>query len=302
MKKTTLFILLVSLVIMFFTGCNQSDIKDGKLTVTDSLGNEVVIEKTPERIVAMLASDVEILYALGVEDKIIAVGEYANYPEDTANKQKVGTSINTNIEELIALEPDVVFIGVMGQTEDHYEQLKQAGIPVVVSNAQTIKDTYNIIEIIGQVVGKHQEAKDMVKDMKAGFDELKEKSINKEALNAYIEVSPLQFGLWTCGKGTFIQELLDIVNINNVFDDLEGWAEVSEEQVIDRNPDIILTTVGVSYGVEKPVEDILSRENWKSVKAVADEKIYMLDSDKTARPGPRLLEAARELFDAVHGN
>lgn len=301
MKKFTLIIMLLSLIAAA-AGCGQSAVKHDKITVTDAKGNEVVIEKIPDKIIAMLASDVEILYALGVQDKIVAVGEYANYPEDTANKQKVGTGTNTNIEELINLEPDVIFIGVMGQTIEQYEQLKQAGIAVVASNSQTIEETYKAIELIGQVVGKHQEAKDIVKNMKAGFEEIREKAASKDTLNAYVEVSPLQFGLWTCGKGTFINELLDIVNVKNVFGDLEGWAEVSEEQVIDRNPDIILTTVGISYGVEKPVEDILARENWKGIKAVADNKVYAVDADKSARPGPRLLEAAQELYDAVHGS
>lgn len=301
MKKVGLLTLVLILVVTLLPGCGQSSVADEKFSVTDSKGTVVVIEKIPEKIIALLPSDVEILYALGVQDKLVAVGEYANFPEDVKEKKKLGSGPNTNVEEIINLDPDIVFFGQMEQTEAMVEQLRQAGITVIVSNDQNIEDVYNTIEMMGRITGKSKDAQKIIEDMKAGFAELKEKAAKKDRVRAYIEVSPLQFGLWTCGKGTFIHELSEIVGIENVFAEIEGWGQISEEQVIAKNPDIILTTVGEDYGVEKPVEDILSRETWKGIKAVADGKVYMLDAEMTARPVPRLLDAARDMYRLVYG-
>lgn len=299
MKKLLPYILLISLAALLLSSCAQPA-QSGSVTITDIVGNEVVFEKLPEKIIAMLPSDVEIIYALGAQDKLIAVGEYANFPEDAANKTTVGTGMNTNLEELIGLEPDLIIMGHMAQTSEQADQLKAAGIAVMSSNAQTIEDTYKTIGILGQVTGKTQEAERIVKEMQEGFAAIQEKVKDQSVLNVYVEVSPLEFGLLTCGQGTFIQELLDILNVRNVFEDVQGWASISEEQVIDKNPEVILTTVGVSYGIEQPVEDILERENWQEIQAVVSGRVYMVDSDKTARPGPRLLDAAQEIYALLY--
>ena len=299
MKKVLIFILLISLAAFISAGCTQSA-QSGSITITDLMGNEVVFEKLPEKIIAMMPVDVEVIYALGAQDKLIAVGEYANYPEDTVNKTSVGTGMNTNLEELIGLEPDLIIIGHMAQTADQADRLKEAGIAVMSSNAQTIEDTYKTIVILGQVTGKTQAAEQIVKSMQEGLAAIKEKVKDKPVLNVYVEVSPLQYGLWTAGQGTFIHELLDILNVRNVFEEIEGWASISEEQVIDKDPEVILTTVGVGDGVGNPVEDILERENWTSIQAVATEMVFMVNSDTTTRPGPRLLNAAQEIYALLH--
>ncbi len=301
MEKRMISILIASFLMIVLVGCSQLPTGDESITITDSVGTEVVIEKIPERMIALLPSDVEILYALGVGDKIVAVGEYSDFPEDVMNKKKLGSGDNTNIEEIIALEPDMVFMGKMEKTEARTEQLRNAGISVIVTSANTIEEAFDVIGMIGQAVGKTQDANQIVNEMKSGFDELKEKAELKEKVRAYVEVSPLQFGLFTCGQGTYINELMEIVGIENEFAEIEGWGQISEEQIIEKNPEVILTTVGSDYGIENPVEDILSRENWQNIDAVVEKKVYQLEAAITARPGPRLLDAAKQMYQLVYG-
>jgi iron complex transport system substrate-binding protein len=138
--------------------------------------------------------------------------------------------------------------------------------------------------------------------MQSGFDEIKEAVKGKAPQTVYVEVSPLQYGLWSCGKNTFIQELIDIIGAKNIFADVEGWAAVSEEQVLAHNPDVILTTASPLTGIEDPVGEITSRANWGSLDAVKNKRVLMLDGDMISRPGPRLLDAAKELVKAVYPN
>ncbi len=303
MKKYLICLVIISIMVLIMAGCNNqlSNPKDGDFTIIDSIGNEVAFDKIPERIIALQPGDVEIIYALGAGEKLVAIGTYSNYPEDTDNKKKVGSGQDTNLEEIIMLQPDVIFMGKMAQTEEHFIQLRDAGIKVVICDAQTIEDTYQTINFIGKIVNKSAEAEKIVNDMKLGFEELKSKAATKTPVNLYVEVSPLQWGLWTCGKGTFIQEIFGLLNINNVFEDINGWAEVSEEIVIEKNPQYILTIVGQSYGVNNSVNEILERKNWSTIDAVKNKKVFLIDSDSSARPGPRLLDSAREIFEAVYG-
>ena len=115
----------------------------------------------------------------------------------------------------------------------------------------------------------------------------------------YFEVSPLQYGLWTAGSATFMDELAAICGLTNAFADIEGWAAISEEQVLMRDPDYIVT-ISMYFGEgPTPVEEILSRNGWESLRAVQRGNVLKVDSDSVSRPGPRLKDAALELFDFI---
>lgn len=274
-----------------------------EITVTDMMGREVTLPDTPERIVSLLASDVEILYALGAQDQIVGVGEYCNYPpEAMEEKTVVATGNETNLEQILALDPDLVIIGAMAQDTEQAEQIEAAGIPAIMTNANNISQAYENISLLGKVSGKEAAAEQLISDMKADFAEIQEiTSKEAEKKSIYFEISPLEYGLWTAGNNTFMQELCDIVNLENIFSDVEGWAEVSEEQVIERNPDYI-ATVTMYYGEgPTPDEEILGRAGWQEITAVKEKQVLCADNDSLTRPGPRLVDAAKKLAEFVYG-
>lgn len=180
----------------------------------------------------------------------------------------------------------------MAQTEEQVAALEKAGIRVVVSDAQDIEGVYTAIRLIGALVGRNDEAEAMVADMQSAFADIAAKSENT-GKTVYFEVSPLQWGLWTAGKGTFMDELATMCGLTNAFADVEGWAEISEEQVLERDPDYIVT-ISMYYGEgPTPVEEIKSRTGWDALKAVQNDAIFNADSNEVSRPGPRLKDARR---------
>ena len=270
------------------------------VTFTDMMGREITLAEPASRIVALTAADCEILCALGCEDALVGRGEYCDYPASVLEKPSVQSGYNTNIEEIIALQPQVVLMGTMAQTTEQVEALAQAGIQVVVSDAQNIEGVYTAIRLIGAIMGKDAEAEAMVADMQAAFADIAAKS-EATGKTVYFEVSPLQWGLWTAGKGTFMDELAAMCGLTNAFADVEGWAEISEEQVIARDPDYIVT-ITMYYGEgPTPVEEIKSRAGWDALKAVQNDAILNADSNEISRPGPRLKDAAETLFHFVYG-
>ena len=270
------------------------------VTVTDMAGREITLDAPATKVVALTASDCEILAALGAEDTLVGRGEYCDYPESVLEVPAVQSGADTNLEQIIALEPQVVVMAKMAQTEEQVAALEKAGIRVVVSDAQDIEGVYTAIRLIGALVGRNDEAEAMVADMQSAFADIAAKSENT-GKTVYFEVSPLQWGLWTAGKGTFMDELATMCGLTNAFADVEGWAEISEEQVLERDPDYIVT-ISMYYGEgPTPVEEIKSRTGWDALKAVQNDAIFNADSNEVSRPGPRLKDAAEALYTFVTG-
>ena len=294
--KKTLAILIAAMMLLSFASFAAAE--DTSFTVTDMSGREITFDKPVERAVALTASDCEIIFALGAEEALVGRGEYCDYPPEVEDIPSVQSGYDTNIEQIIALEPEVLFMSTMAQTEEQVAQLEKAGIKVVVSDAQDIEGTYTAITMIGQVMGKTEEAKEIIEGMKTVFEDIKANKLDGEK-TIYFEVSPLQWGLWTAGTGTFMNEVAEMMGLKNCFADVAGWAQISEEQVLERNPDFILT-ITMYYGEgPTPEEEIMGRAGWENVTAVLNGDILNLQDNELSRPAPRLAEGAQMLYDFV---
>ena len=267
------------------------------VTVTDMTGREITLSEPATRVVALSAADCEVLYAVGAGDLLVGRGEFCDYPAGVLDIPAVQSGAETNLEQVIALKPQVLLMSSMAQTEEQVAQLEAAGIAVVVSDAQNIEGVYSSIAMIGALTGHDAEAATVVENMKATFDALTARAGELKGKSVYFEVSPLQYGLWTAGKGTFMDEIATMLGLKNVFADLTGWAEISEEQVLAANPDLIVTVTMYFSEGPKPVDEILARAGWQDVTAVKNADILNLPNNELSRPGPRLASGAQALFD-----
>jgi iron complex transport system substrate-binding protein len=270
------------------------------LTLTDALDNEVVIEEEPKTIVSLIPSNTEIVYELGLGEKVVGLSDYDNYPEETANVEKVG-GMEFNVEKIVSLNPDIVLAHESSAlaAEAGLTQLKDAGITVfVVNDAVNFEEVYETINLIGQMTGTTEEAEALTADMKAKLDEIKEKAATvTEKKKVFVEVSPAP-DIYTPGKNTFMDIMLQVINAENAAGDLDGWASIDQESIVERNPDVIITTYG--YYSEDPVGQVTSREGWADVTAVKNKQVVDVHSDLVTRPGPRLVEGVEELAKAVY--
>jgi iron complex transport system substrate-binding protein len=270
------------------------------LTITDAVDKEIVLENQPEKIISLIPSNTEIAYELGLGEKIVGVSDNDNYPEEVAEKEKVG-GMEINTEKIISLSPDLVLAHESGisYAKEGLQQLRDAGISVfVVNDATSFDETYETIETIGKLTGTTEEAEKIVSTMKEDLDTIKEKvSSVKEKKKVYVEVSPAP-EIFTTGKNTFMDQMLATINAENAASDQEGWVQMNQEAVITLNPDVIITTYG--YYSENPKQQIMSRDGWQDMKAVKEEKIYDVHSDLVTRTGPRLIEGVEEVAKAVY--
>lgn len=306
MKKRFRIGLLAALLLL--TGCQgaqteqagQDDQKQEERTFTDMAGQEITLEEPAERIVALTAADCEILYALGAGDLLVGRGEYCDYPQEVLNVPSVQSGYETNVEQILALDPQVVVMSKMGQPEEQVRQLQDAGIAVVVSDGQDLEGVYEAIGLLGGITGKEDEAADLIAGMKESFETLQQNADGDGEKTVYFEVSPLEYGLWTAGSDTFMNEIARMLGVKNCFEDVSGWAEISEEQVLSRNPDYIVTLT-MYYGEgPTPEEEILSRTGWKDVTAVKNKAILNLQNDELTRPAPRLVDGAEAMYQFIY--
>lgn len=271
--------------------------KQTSYTVTDDLDNELKFEEVPATVVSLIPSNTEILYEIGAGEKIIGATDYDNYPAEAAEIERVSDSVVFNAERIIELDPDVV-IGYSTGGPTGYEELEAAGIQVfVIESAESFEDVYGDIEQISTVMGLEDKGEAVIGSIQQQIEEVQDKVSNvEEKKQLYVEISPSP-EIYTTGQKTFQQEILDHANVENLFGDLEGWPQISEEEVIQRNPKIIATTV--SY-TEDPIEEIKAREGWNSIDAVENDQVFFLDSDMTSRPGPRIGEAVELIAKTVY--
>ena len=273
--------------------------EDTSITVTDMMGRELTLPAPASKVVVLTAAECEILYALGAGDTVIGRGEYCDWPAEVFDIPSVNSGYQTNIEQILALEPDLVIMNSMDQSPDDVAKLEEAGITVAVTVAADIAGVYDSIALIGALTGKNDEAAALTENMKSVFDAISSEPAGDGEQTVYFEVSPLQWGLWTAGKGTFMDEVATLVGLKNCFGDVDSWAEISEEQVLERNPDFIVT-ISMYYGEgPTPVEEILARPGWENVSAVQNNAILNLQNNELTRPGPRLADGAEMLNDFV---
>jgi iron complex transport system substrate-binding protein len=161
---------------------------------------------------------------------------------------------------------------------EQVEAIEQAGVPVFVTEAPDIAGVYQAIAGIGQAVGRENEAQALVAGMRASFDAVIAKvPENAAPSTVYFEVSPLEYGLWTAGKGTFMNELAEMLGLENIFADVDAGRDLAE-QVIARNPDLIVTVTMYFGDGPTPAEEISARAGWADVSAVKNGRILTADS------------------------
>ncbi|MEK4539017.1 MULTISPECIES: ABC transporter substrate-binding protein [Peribacillus] len=318
MKKIYGLILVMLLTAGMMVGCNDTSKEGTKekqqtnhtenqafpITIKDATGEKVTIEEQPKKIVTLIPSNTEVVFALGLGKKVVGVSDNDNYPEETKEIEKVG-GMEMNTELIVSLKPDLVLAHASSahNSNEGLQQLKDAGIDVlVVNDAQSFDEVYESIDMIGQATGEHDKAKEIVANMKTKLKEIQEKAKSvkdEERKTVLVEVSPSP-DIYTPGKNTFMNEMLNIISAENAAAELDGWAKIDEESMIAANPDVIITTYG--YYTKDPVSEVTGRKGWEDVAAVKDGQVFDVHSDLVTRSGPRLIEGVEELAKSVYPN
>lgn len=263
------------------------------LTIQDFMGRKVVIDKVPERIVSLSPATTEILFALGLGDKIVGITEFDDYPPEVKDIASVGGFNGPNIEAIAVQKPDIVFASSLSG-KANMETLQNLGIPVFMLDAKKLEQIYQSILQIGSITGTQQKSEEMIADMKAKVTSIKNKVSEQPAVKVFYLVD--SNGNWTTGKGTFIDELISLAGGENIVNDTEGWVQYSIEKIVEKNPDVI-----VSAPHAGDIEGIRNMPGYKDTDAVKNDNIFIISDDNIiSRASYRIVQGLEEMARYLH--
>jgi len=267
------------------------------LTLTDDDGVSVTLQAPPQRIVTFAPANTEILFALGLGDRVVGVsGRYDNYPVAAKLIEEVGGSngVEPNIEKVVSLQPDLLLATSGG--EDWKQRLRQLGVPVFSIDATSFADVLHDIRTVGRLTGADQPAAALTANMAAEAEEVRARVGAAPRVSCFYEVY-YQPPVYTVGPGSFVFSLLKQAGCNPVTGNLKTqYPQMSVEAIVKADPDVYL----VDSLSAPSVAAVEKRPGYDALSAVGDHRVVIIDSDLVTRPGPRVVDGLRALADALH--
>lgn len=262
------------------------------LTIKDDAGREVRFAGPAARVVSLAPANTEIVYALGLYDRLVGVTTYDDYPAKVKSLPKVGDFANPNIEAVAAAAPDVVLV-TGGVQADVIKKLEAVGATVLVVDPKNVAGVFGAITTVARVLGEPEKADGLVSKMKADLADIEKRVAAEKPKRAFIEIgwNPL----FTAGKGTLLDDLLTRAGGVNVVVQ-KDYVGYSVEQLVKDQPDVYL---GTKSSIGDPL-GVAERPGYAALKAVEAGSIYTLDDNLVSRPGPRVVEGVLAIAKVLH--
>ncbi|QUH24430.1 ABC transporter substrate-binding protein [Serpentinicella alkaliphila] len=306
MKNKIIKIIVSVLIInMIMTGCNSLGQADNTgnnnmdiypLTIIDSYENEVIIEEMPNRVISIAPSITEIIFNLGLEDKLVGRTDFCNFPLEAESIESIGSLTSPNIEKIIELEPDLIIASTHFQKEV-YDKLSELQIKLLVLDSKGSFDgVYMTIEKIGKVFNVNNKALELIRHMKSTVEEVLDKLKDEPKPTVYYVVGFGEYGDFTAGGDTFINDMLEMAGAINIASEVTGW-KYSLERIIEQDPHMLI--VSKYYNTK---DEIMVANGYSELTAIKEGRVYEIDNNLLDRQGPRIALGLKELAKIVHPN
>jgi len=299
MKQTRLatgVLIVLSLLAWVAIGCSHQPSLPG--TFTDDSGRVVTIDKTPQRIVSHSPAITELLFALGLEERVVGVSDYCDYPEEAKSKSSVGNYFNPSIEKIVALDPDLVLTDGYSQ---NIIQLDSLGITFIVLQPEDIDGILRDIELLGKVTGTEKEARKLISGMQKDMAHILARIEDAPKIRVFYIFDATDLNNpWTAGPGSFVDSLITMAGGQNIAAQAQGaWVQFSLEAVVRSDPQIIIVDTSHGTAVISKAE-LKEHPVWREIAAVKQDRIYSVDGDLVNRPGPRIVQGLEKIAEIIH--
>jgi iron complex transport system substrate-binding protein len=290
--------LVLLLAALSWSSCTQRDrrISQPVVSLTDDLGHVVALQHIPRRIVSLAPSITETIFALGLDSSLVGVTDYCDKPAAATRKAKVGGILNPNIERILALQPDLVLMSGSGNMRADYEKLTSSGISAFVSHPRSIDGILKSITDVGILTSRKPIADSLVRRLLLRRDELVRQAAThqKKTVLMLLSLNPIV----AIGPGTFLDELITLANGRNIaHTSATAYPLLSREEILRRHPDVIIAT----NDIVRSTDDVLSPyPEWKSLTAIQNKRIAIVDASIVSRPGPRIIDGLDAIVRAIH--
>lgn len=265
--------------------------------VTDEIGRKVKISHSPKSIISLAPSITEILFALGLDEEIVGVTDFCNYPEAALNKPKIGGFINPSIEKIVSLKPDLIIGTRDGNRMETIHRLSGLGFSVYLIDSKSFDGVIRMIRNIGEIVGRRDESRRIVRDMRTKKENIIRltRSLPKPKVFFQVGYAPII----TVGRGTLAHDLIRLAGGRSVSEhESLNYPIYSIEAIMLKAPEIIIIS---SMEIKRDCLNLVKMwQRWKSIPAVKMNAVYLIDSNLIDRPGPRTTEGLEAIFRMIH--
>jgi iron complex transport system substrate-binding protein len=288
--------ILFLLLVLSIVSCGKTyNEKSNNVTIKDDFGNDVVLEKTPSRIISLAPSITETLYAIGADSLLSGVTDYCDYPEAAKNKPKVGGMIDPNLETIISMNPDLILVSAEGNSRNTYQSLKNLGYKIFASNPRNFEDVLKMVKNIGTLTNHNLKADSVINKMISQRSNILSKVNNLKTDTCFVLISITP--LMTASKNTFINEIINYSGFYNLYSDESiPYPEINSEDILKKKPEYIIfpSNIKDSINLEKSV--LIIQKFLKLNSFNSNKRILIVDENLIFRPGPRMMDASEQLL------
>ena len=263
-------------------------------TLVDDVGRTVLVPDHPHRLVSLVPSVTDDLYALGAGADVIAVSDFTKYPSQAAHKPSIGTPLTPSMETIVSFHPDLVVASADTNREETVHQMEHLGLAVFVVNPHGIEGVLSSLLSLGEALGRKDAAVELVSRLHARLRAVETHVQTRPAIRVFM---PIWYDpVITIGKHAFITEIIQAAGGKSVTDDLNReWPEISLETVIERKPEALV----LMKGSKMTLIEIAERPGWKTLDAVRNHRVYLVD-ERIELPSPVAFDAMEDLAKQMH--
>ena len=297
---TALCLICLALTVTVACADGDSSAPTGSIEITDQAGRVVTLDAIPQRIVSLAPSNTEILFALGLNDSIVGVTDWCDYPPEALEKDSIGDFYPPNIEAIVAMEPDLV-VAANIHKDEYVPQMESLGLKVIVLDPKTVDEVIDAIAIAGEATGTEDAASQLAEDMQARIDDVQSlvSGLSEE------EIPRVFYVIWhdplmTVGNDTLQDEVIQLAGGQNIFDDLSGYPVVDLETILDRDPQVIIVGSGHDVEQDATFQWVQNEARLRDTEAAREGMIFKIDADLVDRPGPRIVDGIEEMLELIH--
>lgn len=259
--------------------------------VTDDLGKTVRLPQKIDRAISLAPNLTENIFAVGAGDKLVGVTTFCNFPPEAEKIQKVSDTQTPNVETIIALKPDVVFVSTASQLENFTRILAEKNIAVFVTNPNNLEDVFKNLKTFGELFDSAEKADKLIADLKQRVSATEEKVKGKPPVRVFVQID--KDSLFTIGKDSFITDLIARAGGESATKTVaKAYPNISKEAALALNPDTIILSESPNNSEPNDV--------FKNSNAVKNGRVFKINADIMSRPGPRLVDAIEQIAKDLH--
>ncbi len=296
--------LFLTILITFLLTTGQVFAANEEFVFTDNTGTDVTVPANVQSMISLAPGITELYFAVcpECEDiKLVGRTEYDNYPEAALEIPSIGGPSTISVEAIVSKSPDVI-LGTTLTDSASIEQLRDLGYPVIILKFEKIEDVYTAIDLIGKITGQIENADNLKASMQEKIDKISEKSAQipddeKKKVMFIVADDPV----YAAGADTLQNQFVTLAGGKDIFEDMEGYFIASDEAIVARNPDIIITPNKHVADGDLIKEKLLQKSTINSITAIKEGHICEVDDDTVLRPGSRIVEALEIISACING-